>query len=1304
MTARYDKMTRRLQRARKRAAGRVFSSPGVVLSITLPFLLSGAVRAQAPTPPATAPTAPINAPHISGLGSVGTAGLSVLGQNIGKERTGVTAGHSFSEVLRGNGSRLGYTLSHGNILTSTISLRVNGSLLKSGQDYFLDPDSGALYFSQTVRPGDSISVYYRYEDGAGTQRSSLGIPGLQLNFGGSTALNLAFGTSMGEGTSTSLYGLNLNSKFGGGGLSTYSGLAYFANTTQTGNLKMDGSKPGAKAPGAPDPSKSGVDHLITQSLNAQSGLLRAHADFQDIGKNFSGFNALKSNAANDKAMLARLTQLEAEKGVQRLGFGFGIGLNPKSKTPDGLSFDLSNIHDDKGSISQQNLGFVSQNLHFNYANRAVSQDFSQFKGLREADKAQWEREKGLHTSSMGFGLNFGSSKKGAAPGTFDFASQSFGDKSGGLSRESLGFNLGSVNVQRLASKADKGFTRLNDLSDADKTALALDLYRQYDPTARPEQVTAADKAQVVKAAGFSRDSLRLNSLFGKSGGFAISQLRLSDAAASQTAQATGLQRDSLNLNTGAFNLDYTRRKTDKDFTRIADLADVEKTALALDIRRQFDPDAKAAQVVQVERDQATKEAGLSREFLNAKMLLGKAGKNGFLSFNHMDLAQLVGGTTKETLGALHRYQFGYTGKALQFTLLNQNISNHFSRLTDLSNVERAQFGNEHGLAKRQFGLAWQLNKLSKLSVNSLRVGAVEDAIKDALTAAEKDSKSQSDAARRAASGLSREKIAFETKNIAVSANFANTDKDFTRSTDLALTDVEKAAVETERGYRRSDYAAHFAAVKGLTFDGTLYSSANAVDKLSHDTHKFNLQYAVNKSIGLTYTDDSDIATANGLRNGIQHSLLTYNQGFNKGYLVNLSHDQTATYSSGVETVQTSTDYLHFETPKDKRNGLSFDQRRLAYSDSRYENNTNLNVHVKPNSQLTFTYSRSETERGQDTPAETAATGTTTPTTPVVAAGPSESTDSFDFQFQANKQFAIVAGLTQRDTTDKKDGDTVKFGLQGQPIKDFNVAATFNEIHDNAKNTKDVADFAISNAKPFSLGPLKEITFTARYASLNDQRKLQNETMTGRASWKIWKNEFLLDYSGLSQANGTSTVSRLYQVATDPNPKKWFHGGFLYKVRTLATGEEKLIRRFTADWRFAKNTNFVYTYGTLPEDDKGNLTPLTTADVAFKHAWRSTLTSQIFYRLSDNQATKVATSSFGFGVDTVFSKTVKFGIAYSKEINGQAGVFDHSDHLHVSLDHQINSDHFLTVSAEIRSHDSHNLQDEIQTNLDFRTRF
>src|SRR5262249_50424074 len=131
--------------------------------------------------------------------------------------------------------------------------------------------------------------------------------------------------------------------------------------------------------------------------------------------------------------------------------------------------------------------------------------------------------------------------------------------------------------------------------------------------------------------------------------------------------------------------------------------------------------------------------------------------------------------------------------------------------------------------------------------------------------------------------------------------------------------------------------------------------------------------------------------------------------------------------------------------------------------------------------------------------------------------------------------------------------------------------------------------------------LQDLTITARYASLNDQRKLQNETMTGRLAWKLWKNEFLFDYGGFTKQDGASTVTRIYSFLTDPNPKKWFRASFLYKVRTLESGEERLIRRFTAEARLSQRTEFVYTYGTLPEDEKGNIQPLTTADISLKHA-------------------------------------------------------------------------------------------------------
>ena len=314
------------------------------------------------------------------------------------------------------------------------------------------------------------------------------------------------------------------------------------------------------------------------------------------------------------------------------------------------------------------------------------------------------------------------------------------------------------------------------------------------------------------------------------------------------------------------------------------------------------------------------------------------------------------------------------------------------------------------------------------------------------------------------------------------------------------------------------------------------------------------------------------------------------------------------------------------------------------------------------------------------------------------------TESYNVEVQAAKNFSVLAGGTQKNSSDDKNANWVSLGLKGQPVKDITVTAKFDEQHDNSQNTRDVADIAISNAKPLALGPIRDITITARYASLNDQRKLQNETMTGRASFSVWKNQALLDYGGFTKENGDSTVSRVYSFSTDPNPKKWFHGSFLYKQKSLVTGEDQIIRRFQADWKLAKTTNFVYTYGTLPEDDNGNVTPLTTLDLAFKHAISDRFTGEFFYRINNNTATKVLTRSLGLGLEGRMGAKTKYAFAYSLDANGLADRYIRGNQYRLAFDQQISGDKFFTLSANLRTHDSANQKDDLVANLDFRTRF
>ena len=92
----------------------------------------------------------------------------------------------------------------------------------------------------------------------------------------------------------------------------------------------------------------------------------------------------------------------------------------QSKTPGGLSLQWNKIEDAKGAIAQQSLGYTGHGLHFDYATRDVARTFASFKGL-EADKALWEKEKGLTTSTLGLGLDLATIKKGEATSQFAFS-------------------------------------------------------------------------------------------------------------------------------------------------------------------------------------------------------------------------------------------------------------------------------------------------------------------------------------------------------------------------------------------------------------------------------------------------------------------------------------------------------------------------------------------------------------------------------------------------------------------------------------------------------------------------------------------------------------------------------------------------------------------------------------------------------------------------------------------------------------------------------------------------------------------
>src|SRR5437867_2322012 len=138
MVAMQSQMGKGRVRQRGRSYGTSnFRSAAPILLAALPsFFFACSEPCEAQNTPAT--------PHILDAPGLFGEGVGVFGLGKTTARQSTKPGISFSEILRGNGSRAGYTLSHGNVQTDTISVHVGGRTLRLNSDYWLDADSGTL--------------------------------------------------------------------------------------------------------------------------------------------------------------------------------------------------------------------------------------------------------------------------------------------------------------------------------------------------------------------------------------------------------------------------------------------------------------------------------------------------------------------------------------------------------------------------------------------------------------------------------------------------------------------------------------------------------------------------------------------------------------------------------------------------------------------------------------------------------------------------------------------------------------------------------------------------------------------------------------------------------------------------------------------------------------------------------------------------------------------------------------------------------------------------------------------------------
>jgi hypothetical protein len=364
---------------------------------------------------------------------------------------------------------------------------------------------------------------------------------------------------------------------------------------------------------------------------------------------------------------ATAQQLEKEKGISRFGLGLAGG------SEKGLSFSnsFSSIDDGKGRITFHDYGVKSSLFNFYVRGRNIDSTFSRFGDIAEADRAQFQKERGIDRNEFGGGFNFGKS-------SLTFSDNRIAQEDdAAIDRRSLSFEGPWMRAAYTVQNIDAGFARAGDLAEGER-----DQWGRERGFRRRDFSMALPKTKDKDLLSFSQQSIAFDQ-----NSYSASQFR---------------------YNGGKFGVDFWSRSSSPGFVRFSDMTAGEKKDLAGRVLESYDLDAAPNDN---DINWLNHEAGLSRDYLR---LSGSPLKGGHLSFETFGISDPSGGIKNDVIGAT----FG----TLNFNYRRMNIDSGFTRLFDLMEAERKFYGNQAGFDRTDWSLDGKFAK-TDFSFSGMGIGA-----------------------------------------------------------------------------------------------------------------------------------------------------------------------------------------------------------------------------------------------------------------------------------------------------------------------------------------------------------------------------------------------------------------------------------------------------------------------------------------------------------------------------------------------------------------------------------------------------
>jgi len=665
-----------------------------------------------------------------------------------------------------------------------------------------------------------------------------------------------------------------------------------------------------------------------------------------------------------------------------------------------------------------------------------------------------------------------------------------------------------------------------------------------------------EQAMYGREAGLHREWMSLNTaILGKATPFTFSQNILASDAGSFKARDASLKGST-------WTLVHSDRKADATFGNLGSMTDGEVDSHVKAIAAMYGPGTPFGAG---DRGMFMSGVGISRSYTG---LTAQPFKKWNLTFDQLDLKgrQGKGNVTSASL----------TGKNSQFSYRHQALGQKFTEVTSLMGFEQAKLGTISGLDRTDMGM-------------NLKFGG------KTLTASRMTADSPT-------GGASRNSLAFQDKKIDVQVNTREVAAGFTNATQLV--DAQSSLLNALVGFKERDAKVKWAILPTLNLDAALEETVNMQTNQANRLNQYALDWTPNGTTKVQYYKfnqenhdplstlfASEIERMNLIKNFGKYGVLTVSeetQNFDSAQ-TNLTdfHRQSFSYETKLDartSIRTEQSFTKFEgggkedisantisTTLTKRIGVSLTDMKVDRQGTEQvvqqnvaHRNYGFWYDFGHGLLLSYGYARQLTADGQGTMSSTLTVG--------------------------QKKDGVAPDQVGSVGTASVGG--VAFG-GGYGVNGW----------DSGDRTQSFSNVSFASAKPLKFGVVKDLKFNFALDTAADYSQWLRENRVMGFSAKVGGNAFSFDYRGQMAQSGQRAIDRTYKLDTDASDKQKLKASIYYKLRTLPTDEQVMIRNFAITARPAKNLEVTQLMQTNPEVFQANALLGSVTQASRSNTWK-----------------------------------------------------------------------------------------------------